>query len=98
MFGAYSDGELKGVLGFRKESHIMLLYVKKGCLRQGIGTKLVKFYLGECQEDVITVNAAPFGSGFYEAMGFHANGGMENKHGILSTPMKFEKKKESEES
>lgn len=89
MYGAFQDEELVGVLGVRRRNHILLLYVREDKLKCGIGSVLVKHFLEQSNEELITVNSAPFAYGFYEKLGFKITGDENVKHGIRSTPMQI---------
>lgn len=61
---------------------------------QGVGSSLMKtiwdFIKTEVGKEIVTVNAAPYGVGFYHKLGFEDMGPEETRDGIRYTPMKRE--------
>ena len=88
------DGEqIIGLITLRNGCHISLLFVDGNYHRQGGGSALVgavESYLAE-ETDIryLTVNAAPYGVGFYHKIGFWDLAEQQEKEGILYTPMKM---------
>lgn len=61
FWGAYDDGELKGVIAANENrKHICCFFVKAEYHRQGIGKKLWEFLLDNSQNEIITVNSSPY--------------------------------------
>lgn len=91
LFGAYDNGRMVGMLSLRGETHISLLFVDERYHRRGIGRQLVEYVseyvLREEGHQRITVNAAPYATGFYHRMGFVDTGREQYNDGIRFTPM-----------
>lgn len=90
---AVEAGEVAGALEMcRQDGHITLLFVAPEFVRRGIGRALVARAAAisrfrRANLEAITVNASPYGLPFYEAAGFVATGGEQEKMGIRFTPM-----------
>lgn len=92
LFGAYDNGRMVGMISLRGETHISLLFVDGKYHRMGIGRGLIeyvsRYVLTEEGHDGITVNAAPYATGFYHRMGFVDTSAEQASDGIRYTPMK----------
>ncbi len=92
LFGAYDNNRMIGMLSLRGETHISLLFVDEKYHRMGIGRGLIEYVsqyvLTEEGYDSITVNAAPYATGFYHRMGFVDTNVEQACDGIRYTPMK----------
>lgn len=92
FWGAYDDGELKGVIAANENrKHICCFFVKAEYHRQGIGKKLWEFLLDNSQNEIITVNSSPYAVPVYHKLGFVDTDTEQLTDGIRYTPMKFEK-------
>ena len=92
FWGAYDDGELKGVIAANENrKHICCFFVKAEYHRQGIGKKLWEFLLDNSQNEIITVNSSPYAVPVYHKLGFADTDTEQLTDGIRHTPMKFEK-------
>lgn len=92
FWGAYDDGELKGVIAANENrKHICCFFVKAEYHRQGIGKKLWEFLLDNSQNEIITVNSSPYAVPVYHKLGFADTDTEQLTDGIRYTPMKFEK-------
>ncbi|MCM1086571.1 MAG: GNAT family N-acetyltransferase [Muribaculaceae bacterium] len=93
MFVALDDKRIVGMITLRSCSHISLLFVDGKYHRQGIGSALIEYLreylLSETNVNKVTVNAAPYGVGFYHKIGFKDISREEEKDGIKYTPMEF---------
>lgn len=93
MIVALSGGRIVGMITLRNEIHISLLFVDKEHHRCGIGCALIRamaeYVKNEVGKDRITVNAAPYGTGFYHRIGFKDTGPLTHKDGIIYTPMEY---------
>ncbi len=91
MFVAYDGDKMIGMITLRSYTHISLLFVDEQYHRQGVGRALIErlcVYLKEERyEDHITVNAAPYGVGFYHRLGFADTEAAVTRDGITYTPM-----------
>lgn len=91
LFGAYDNGRMIGMLSLRGETHISLLFVDEKYHRRGIGRGLIdyvsRYVLIEEGHGSITVNAAPYATGFYHRLGFVDTGAEQASDGIRYTPM-----------
>ncbi len=94
LFGAFDNGRMVGMLSLRAETHISLLFVDGKYHRRGIGRGLIEYVsqyvLTEEGHGSITVNAAPYATGFYHRMGFVDTDTEQACDGIRYTPMKRE--------
>ncbi|MCM1047027.1 MAG: GNAT family N-acetyltransferase [Clostridiales bacterium] len=93
MFVALDDKKIVGMITLRNSSHISLLFVDEKYHRKGIGRALIlylqKYLLSEMGIGKVTVNAAPYGVGFYHKLGFRDLRPEEERDGIKYTPMEF---------
>lgn len=93
MLTAYCKGKMVGVITLRNECHISLLFVDKHYHRRGIGRslifKLAEYVKSEIGKDRLTVNASPYGVGFYHRLGFRDLGQQKQQDGIIYTPMEY---------
>ncbi len=91
IFVAVCKGKIVGMISLRDRSHISLLFVDKQYHKQGIGRELVdylKHYMQtELCEGKITVNASPYGLGFYHKLGFYDTDMEQVRQGVRFTPM-----------
>ena len=91
MFVALADGEMRGMITLRGGGHISLLFVEEDYQRLGIGRALLLTLAEYMKEEMgmsrMTVNASPYGVGFYHRLGFEDLGPEMEKDGIRYTPM-----------
>lgn len=93
MFVALDGKKIVGMITLRSNAHISLLFVDEKYHKQGIGRALIQYLanylLTEVQVSRVTVNASPYGVGFYHKLGFRDLRPQEQKDGIIYTPMEF---------
>lgn len=90
FFGAFEQGELKGVIVTDDaKDHICCLFVKAGNQRRGIGKKLWEYVLDLSEEAVFTVHASPYAVPIYHKLGFVDTDTEQRRDGLKYTPMKF---------
>ncbi|MEE0919600.1 MAG: GNAT family N-acetyltransferase [Lachnospiraceae bacterium] len=93
VFGAYDKSRLVGIITLRNETHISLLFVDPEYHRLGIGRRLMAYLCQYVKQEegynFITVNAAPYATGFYHKLGFKDTGKEQINDGITYTPMKL---------
>lgn len=93
MFVALDRDKIVGMITLRNSTHISLLFVDEKYHRRGIGRALMgyltNYLLTEVGAAYVTVNASPYGVGFYHKLGFKDIRPEEEKDGIIYTPMKF---------
>lgn len=93
LFVALDGKKIVGMLTLRGGTHISLLFVDEKYHRRGIGRALLQYMsnylLTEVQAFRVTVNASPYGVGFYHRLGFRDLRPQEKKDGIIYTPMEF---------
>ena len=93
MFVALDRQRIIGMITLRDSKHISLLFVDEKYHRQGIGRALVKQLTDYMAEEMgirqVTVNASPYGVGFYHKLGFRDLRPEEQKDGIIYTPMEL---------
>ncbi len=91
VWGAFENGIMVGVISVRNKSHISLLFVDTDHHHRGIATALLKtlfrFEKEEMSLSEITVNAAPYATGFYHKIGFTDLAKEKVTDGIRYTPM-----------
>ena len=91
-FGAFHGDTLIGLLAIRTEQrHICFYFVDGGYHRLGIGTRLFRYMTQALPSGPITLNAAPFGLPFYQALGFLPTAEEQTVNGIRFTPMRYVK-------
>lgn len=93
MFIALDTSRIVGMITLRNPAHISLLFVDEKYHRKGIGRALMNYLsnylLTEVGADRVTVNASPYGVGFYHKLGFRDLRSEEKRDGIIYTPMEF---------
>ncbi len=92
LFVAESKNQVVGMISQRNEKHISLLFVDPDYHKQGVGKALITFLADFLKKQGIqhmTVNAAPYGVGFYHKVGFVDTGSEMEKDGIRYTPMVY---------
>lgn len=91
MLVALDGGRLVGMITVRSNFHISLLFVDAGYHRKGIGRALItclcEYLKGEIGASKVTVNASPYGVGFYHKLGFKDLQAEQTSGGIRYTPM-----------
>lgn len=86
VYGAFTDGELVGVIATRNEGkHIALFFVDGKYHRQGIGKKLFQ----TVRTDKMTVNSSPYAVPIYTKLGFAVVNSEQLVNGLRFTPMKL---------
>lgn len=93
MFAAFDKDRMIGMITMRDEGHISLLFVDENYHRKGVGRSLMQclenYLLSEMGIGKITVNASPYGEGFYRRLGFESTDVKMQKDGIIYTPMEL---------
>lgn len=93
LFIALERRKIVGMITLRDSTHISLLFVDSAYHRKGIGRALIKYLkdylLTEVGAGRMTVNASPYGVGFYHKIGFRDLGSEEVRDGIIYTPMEI---------
>lgn len=92
MWGCFAGGELVGMAAMSNQSHFCLVFVKSTHHRQGVGRALMETALRDRREKGIgrvTLNASPYGVGFYHRLGFTDTGAETMADGIRYTPMEY---------
>lgn len=94
MMGAFLAGKLVGMISLRNKTHISLLFVDGDYHRRGIGRALISFLSDYVRKEEglnrLTVNASPYGVGFYHRLGFRDLEPEKQQDGIIFTPMFLE--------
>lgn len=92
MYVAVHRSKIIGMVSLRDKNHISLLFVDEEYHKRGIGRKLIDtmgtFAKEEYGKEEITVNAAPYGLGFYKKIGFISTSPLLTNGGISYTSMK----------
>lgn len=87
------NGLLTGVIAVRDNSHLYHLFVAEQYHRKGIAKKLWQHAMNECLRDgntgEFTVNSSAYALGVYKKLGFVAQSGPREKHGVVFYPMKL---------
>ncbi len=93
MISAFDQGKMIGMITLRGEMHISLLFVDSHYHRRGVGRalvlKLADYVKTELGKKRMTVNASPYGVGFYHRIGFKDLGPEKQQDGIIYTPMDY---------
>jgi len=93
VFVAVLNSEIIGVISVRNNNHISLLFVDDRFHKQGVGTGLVErlgeYLFREMGQTSLTVNASPYGVGFYHKIGFVDTDTEQTLAGITYTPMEW---------
>ena len=94
FWGCYLNNYLVGVIALRYGHHISLLFVREQFHHLGVATRLVKVavaYVEAQQPEIraVTVNASPYGLGFYKKIGFLEIEPEKEVDGIRFTPMRL---------
>lgn len=90
MYAMFDGPYVIGMIAYRDNSHITLLFVDKKYHKQGIATKLLYLMREKCMSNCYTVNSSPYAVEFYEKRGFEKVTAEQVKDGIRFTPMKQE--------
>lgn len=93
MFVALDGGYMAGMITVRSNSHISLLFVDAEYHKRGIGRALMNHLCGYLKNELgirrVTVNASPYGVGFYHKLGFRDLKPEQESEGIRYTPMEL---------
>lgn len=93
MIAAFDKGRMIGMITLRNEVHISLLFVDKRYHRKGVGRALIFAMADYVKKEIgktgLTVNASPYGVGFYHRLGFCDIGPKKQQDGIIFTPMAY---------
>lgn len=93
MLVAEMNHKMIGMITLRDESHISLLFVDADYHKKGVGRNLIealkKYLKTELGIFHLTVNAAPYGIGFYHKLGFYDLDLPKENDGIIYTPMEL---------
>ena len=93
MFVAFDGKRMTGMISVRSNSHISLLFVDAEYHRKGIGRALMSHLCGYLKNELgikrVTVNASPYGVGFYHKLGFRDLQPEQKSEGIRYTPMEL---------
>lgn len=93
MIVAFDQGKMIGMITLRSEMHISLLFVDRRYHRRGVGRalilKMADYVRSELGKRRLTVNASPYGVGFYHKVGFKDLGPEKQQDGIIYTPMDY---------
>ena len=92
FLGCYHKKQLVGIIAFRNDSHVSLLFVDKKHHRKGIATRLMKKAVKITKNKgvkEITLNSSPYAVPFYHRFGFVDTDTQLLTDGIKYTPMKY---------
>ncbi len=86
------DGEIAGMIEFRKDEHLSMMFVAPEFHRRGIARRLYDAALERVVErnpdlEKVTVNSSRYAVPVYERLGFAATGDEQVRNGILFVPM-----------
>lgn len=91
IFVAVYKETILGMISLRNRTHISLLFVEKKYHKQGVGRELVDYLKNYMQTETaecrLTVNASPYGLGFYRKLGFMDTDKEQEREGVRFTPM-----------
>ncbi|MEK6223312.1 MAG: GNAT family N-acetyltransferase [Thermodesulfobacteriales bacterium] len=87
-----TDGKLAGVIEFKGNKHISMLYVDKAFHKKGVAKGLIRMALEEVtssrgNRDNITVNSSRYAVPFYEKLGFIQYEEEKTIYGVFHIPM-----------
>lgn len=93
MFVAMDGDKMVGMITVRSNSHVSLLFVDAEYHMRGIGRalmwRLCRYLRAELGIRRVTVNASPYGVGFYHKLGFRDLQPEQTSEGIRYTPMEL---------
>lgn len=92
MWGAFSDGNLVGVIAVRNENHICRFFVDADHHKRGIGRKLfgtVLSHIKEIGKNEMTVFSSPYAVPVYQCLGFVDTDDEQLSDGMRYIPMKY---------
>ncbi len=95
IYAAFDGGKIIGIMGMRaNKTHINLVFTKKAYHHQGVATALFEYLKQDLLRESpdlkeITLNASPYGKGFYLHIGFVPQSEEQERNGIRFTPMKY---------
>lgn len=89
---AFVDGQLAGMIEFRRNQHLSMLFVNPAFHRRGIARRLYEVAMARVTRDSpdideVTVNASRYAVPVYEKLGFTATGAEQTVNGIIFMPM-----------
>lgn len=89
------QNKIIGMVAYRDNCHISMLFVDKNYHKQGIASKLVKMVNFNCRQNnkklqKITVNSSPYAVEFYHKLGFEDTNTEQLVDEIRFIPMKLE--------
>lgn len=90
MYVAKVNGKIVGVIGYRDNSHINLLFVLEEYQHNGIAKALYNLVIDNCKNvdtKRVTVNSSPYAHNVYLKFGFIDNNQMQEVDGIKFYPM-----------
>lgn len=93
MFVALDGKRMAGMITVRSNCHVSLLFVDAAYHKRGIGRALMMCLCGYLKDELgirrVTVNASPYGVGFYHRLGFRDLQTEQESAGIRYTPMEL---------
>jgi ribosomal protein S18 acetylase RimI-like enzyme len=89
---AFIEDQLAGMIEFRHNRHLSMLFVDPSFHRKGVARRLYdaaleRLLCGDPALDEITVNASRYAVPVYEKLGFTATGEERTVNGIIFVPM-----------
>lgn len=90
MYVAKVKEKIVGLIGYRDNSHINLLFVLEEYQHNGIAKTLYNLVIEECKNKTtkkITVNSSPYAHNVYLKLGFIDDNQMQEVNGIKFYPM-----------
>lgn len=92
-FTAHLGEELIGLIGIRDRTHIKHLFVAQACHGRGIARQLLALAVEEMRRngavEIVTVNSSNYAIAIYLRLGFRPTSAMQNRDGVLFTPMEL---------
>lgn len=95
LYAAFDGETMIGMIGMRPDkTHINLVFTKKEYHRRGVATAIFRYLLEDLRKEnpvlkELTLNASPYGKGFYLRLGFIPLSEEQERNGIRYTPMKY---------
>lgn len=90
MYVAKVNEKIVGVIGYRDNSHINLLFVLEEYQHNGIARRLCNLVIDKCKNEntkIVTVNSSPYAHDVYLKFGFIDDSEMKEVDGIKFYPM-----------
>lgn len=95
IYAAFDGDTIVGIWGLKENrTHVILVFTKASYHHQGIATAIFRYMLDDLRREnpslkELTLNASPYGLGFYQHLGFEPTSEQRQDDGIIYTPMRY---------